>query len=77
MRPTWLAWALTLASALAEAAPPGDRQAAPIAKEAAQGESSAATGEGVDYTVFNDIKVPPIKELTMDNYDSTIKDGYW
>lgn len=77
MRPTWLAWALSLASAVAEAAPPGDRQAVPIAPEAVQGESSAAQGEGVDYTVFNGIKVPPIKELTMDNYESTIKEGYW
>lgn len=78
MRPTWLAWALTLTTAVAEAAPPGDRQAAAaIAPEAVQGESSAGQGEGVDYTVFNGIKVPPIKELTMDNYEATIKEGYW
>lgn len=77
MRPTWLAWALTLTTAVAEAAPPGDRQAAAIAPEAVQGESSAGPGEGVDYTLFNGIKVPPIKELTLENYESTIKEGYW
>lgn len=78
MRPTWLAWALTLtASALSEPAPPGNREDAKIAADAVQGESPAQTGEGVDYTVFNGIKVPPFKELTMDNYEDSIKNGYW
>jgi hypothetical protein len=78
MRPTWLAWALAIAgSALAEPAPPGSRQDAKIAADAVQGESPAEGGEGADYTVFNGKKVPPFKELTMENYESTIKDGYW
>ena len=78
MRSTWLAWALALTgSVLAEPAPPGSRQDVKVAAEAVQGESAAEAGEGVDYTVFNGIKVPPIKELTMENYESTIKDGYW
>ena len=78
MRPAWLAWALTLAApALSEAAPPGNRKDAVIAADAVQGESSAEGGEGVDYTIFNGIKVPPFKLLTMDNFESTIKDGNW
>jgi hypothetical protein len=78
MRPAWLAWAIALAaSTIAEPAPPGNRQDAAIAAEAVQGESKAGAGEGVDYTVFNGIKVPPFKELTLENYDETIKDGYW
>ena len=28
-------------------------------------------------TVFNGIEVPPMKELTPDTFDSTLKDGYW
>jgi protein disulfide-isomerase len=78
MRPTWLAWALALTiNALAEPAPPANRQDVKIAADAVQGESSADGGEGIEYTVFNGVKVPPFKELTMDNYESTIKDGYW
>jgi protein disulfide-isomerase len=78
MRPTWLAWALALATTtIAEPAPPGNRQDAAIAAEAVQGESKAGADEGIDYTVFNGVKVPPFKELTLENYDETIKDGYW
>lgn len=28
-------------------------------------------------TVFNGVKVPPMKELTPEDFDETIKDGYW
>lgn len=78
MRPVWLTWALALAAGgLAEPAPPGNRGDAKIAAEAVQGESSAATGEGVEYTYFNGVKVPPIEELTLDNFDSSIKNGNW
>lgn len=28
-------------------------------------------------TTFNGVKVPPMKELTGDNFDKDTKDGYW
>ncbi|KAE8151272.1 thioredoxin-like protein [Aspergillus avenaceus] len=28
-------------------------------------------------TTFNGVEVPPLKELTPDNFDETVKDGYW
>ena len=28
-------------------------------------------------TTFNGMEVPPMKELTQDNFEETIKDGYW
>lgn len=78
MRPVWLAWAFALvATPTPEPAPPGNRKDAVIAAEAVQGESAATGGEGVEYTYFNGLKVPPIRELTLDDYESTIKDGYW
>jgi hypothetical protein len=78
MRPVWLAWALALAAgSLAEPAPPGDRKDTKIAVDAVQGESSAASGEGVEYTLFNGQQVPPIEELTMANFETSVKNGNW
>lgn len=28
-------------------------------------------------TTFNGIEVPPMKDLTPDNFEETVKDGYW
>jgi protein disulfide-isomerase len=28
-------------------------------------------------TTFNGIEVPPMKELTPENFEETVKDGYW
>lgn len=28
-------------------------------------------------TVFNDLEVPPMKVLTPENFEETVKDGYW
>lgn len=28
-------------------------------------------------TTFNGVEVPPMKDLTPDNFEETIKDGYW
>jgi hypothetical protein len=40
--------------------------------------SAAADGdEGVEYTVFNDIKVPPMKDIEGEQFNETIRDGYW
>lgn len=62
---------------VAEPAPPGNRKNTPIAAEAVQGESAAGSGEGVEYTVFNGLKVPAIPELTAENFEATIKNGNW
>jgi protein disulfide-isomerase len=28
-------------------------------------------------TTFNDIKVPPLTQLTPENFEEVTKDGYW
>lgn len=28
-------------------------------------------------TVFNDLEVPPMKALTPENFEETVKDGHW
>ena len=30
-----------------------------------------------DYTTFNGMKVPPLKEIEGDQFDETVKEGYW
>ena len=30
-----------------------------------------------EWTTFNSIKVPPMKELNGDDFDKDVKDGYW
>ncbi|OAP60400.1 protein disulfide-isomerase domain [Fonsecaea erecta] len=78
MRPALLACAIAAFLSTSIAAPPGSqRGAAVIADEAVQGETPAEGGDGVDYTVFNGIKVPPMKEIQGDEFAETIKDGYW
>ncbi|KIY01005.1 uncharacterized protein Z520_03671 [Fonsecaea multimorphosa CBS 102226] len=78
MRPALLACAIAAFFSTSIAAPPGpQRGAAVIADEAVQGESPAEGGEGSDYTIFNGIKVPPMKEIQGDDFAETIKDGYW
>jgi len=78
MRPALLAWALTAALTSAFAAPPGnDRKGSDLSKDATSGGSPLDDGEGAQYTVFNDIKVPPMKEIEGPEFADTIKDGYW
>lgn len=33
--------------------------------------------DGVEYTTFNGMKVPPLKEIDGEEFDQTVKDGYW
>jgi protein disulfide-isomerase len=71
MRPALLAWALAaLYAVLILSAPPGKAGA----KEAVEGETSDGEAE---YTTFNGIKVPPMKDIGGDNFAETIKEGYW
>ena len=50
----------------------GDKVADSAAAAAAAGED-----EGVEYTVFNDIKVPSMKDIEGEKFNETVKDGYW
>lgn len=40
-------------------------------------EQSATSTEEDQYTIFNDAKVPPLKELNGTIVDEEVKDGYW
>lgn len=48
-----------------------------LAEEAVNGDTPAAGKEGIEYTVFNDIKVPPMVDIKGDEFAETIKTGYW
>ena len=77
MRPSLLAWALAALSTATAAAPPGRSKDATISNDAVEGETPASGGEGAEYTIFNGIKVPQMKEIEGDKFAETIKDGYW
>ena len=77
MRPALLAWALVALFSTTLAAPPGRTKDTGISTDATEGETSASGGEGVEYTIFNDIRVPPMKEIEGDKFAETIKEGYW
>lgn len=77
MRPIPLVWALVATVTSAIAAPPGDRRGSDLSKDAVSGETPAEGGEAVQYTLFNDIQVPPMKEIEGPEFASTIKEGYW
>ena len=79
MRSALLGWALAaLATYSVSAAPPANRNGdAVIAQDAVEGETPAAGGEGAEYTLFNDIRVPPMKEIEGNDFAEAIKEGYW
>lgn len=75
MRLGLVAWAIAAICAVsAQAAPPGK---AKVAQDAVDGEAPGAEGKGGQDTLFNDIKVPPMKEIEGDEFTETIKEGYW
>jgi hypothetical protein len=76
MKPALLAWAIAALSAVPSlAAPPG--KDGRTSKDAVEGETPASGGEGAEYTLFNGIKVPPMKDIEGDKFAETIKEGYW
>ncbi|KAK5044720.1 hypothetical protein LTR84_010494 [Exophiala bonariae] len=77
MRPLLLAWALTAALTSAFAAPPNQRKGSDLAKDAVSGDTPADGEDAVQPTIFNDIKVPPMKEIEGAHFADTIKQGYW
>jgi hypothetical protein len=40
-------------------------------------EADTLPPEELRNTVFNNIEVPPLRELTGDTFSAAIKDGYW
>lgn len=76
MKPALLVWALS-ALALVSAQDFEPARAELLDKEAVNGDTPADTKEGVDYTIFNDVKVPPMKDIKGDEFGETIKSGYW
>lgn len=79
MRPALLVRALAIfATSTVSAAPPGSKVGdAAIARDAVEGTTPVEGGDGVIYTTFNGIKVPPMKEIEGEEFAETIKDGYW
>lgn len=78
MRPASLAWALSVLALVS--ARPKDFEPAKaelLAEDAVQGDTPANTKEAVEYTVFNGIEVPPMKDIKGEDFAETIKEGYW
>ncbi len=78
-----LIWALlsTLSRPISAAPPAQEKTAEIVAQNADKMADSAAAAagedEGVEHTVFNDIKVPQMKDIEGENFNETVKDGYW
>ncbi|KAL2834328.1 thioredoxin-like protein [Aspergillus cavernicola] len=70
MRSSLLAWSLLWLFAIPTIATPSDPTKRLVKRADADDSSSAPT-------VFNGIEVPPQIELTPDNFEETVKDGYW
>jgi hypothetical protein len=78
-----LIWAVSslLISPLLAAPPLQEKDAKVVAQNSVKMADSAAAAagedEGAEYTVFNDIKVPQMKDIEGEKFNETIKDGYW
>lgn len=74
-----MAWALVglWTAPIFAASSTQEQGAAVLAEDAVQGETPADTGEAADYTIFNDVRVPPMLDIEGDKFDETVKDGYW
>lgn len=78
MRPALLVWALAALATTSFAAPTdAEKAGAVLAADAVQGETPASGGEAVEYTTFNGVQVPPMKDIPGDEFAETIKQGYW
>jgi protein disulfide-isomerase len=69
MKPSLLVWSLLSLALPTFAAPSDDASKPTLVKRDEDPESLSTT--------FNDIEVPPKKLLTSDNFEETVKDGYW
>ncbi|KAL4965589.1 putative disulfide isomerase [Aspergillus stella-maris] len=75
MRASTLAWSLLSLFALPTFAAPSDQSIS--TKHLVKRAESDASPSGPASTLFNGVEVPPMKELTPDNFEDSVKDGYW
>jgi len=68
MRPSLLIWAVAALYSTSVFA---------AEKNGERSEGSPSSSKADEYTVFNDIKVPPMIEIEGDKFGETIKSGYW
>ncbi|KAL4927603.1 putative disulfide isomerase [Aspergillus undulatus] len=73
MRSSFLTWSLLSLFALPTFAAPSD-QTISTKRLVKRAEPNVS---GPTSTIFNGVEVPPMKELTPDNFEETVKDGYW
>lgn len=75
MKPSWLGWSLLsllVAPALGTPSDASDQQSGnTLVKRASRGVDTDKP------TIFNGIEVPPLTELTPENFEEVTKDGYW
>jgi flavoprotein len=78
-----LAWALVASVSRAIVATPATKDSAAkiVAQNADKTANSAAIAagedEGIEYTIFNDVRVPQMKDIVGEKFNETIKEGYW
>ena len=75
---SWAWWLAALCTTPIFAVPTAQEESgAIIAEEAVHGETPSGGEEGVDYSLFDGIKVPAMIEIEGDKFAETVKDGYW
>lgn len=76
MKPSWLGWSLLSLLVSPALGTPSD-----ASSDQESGDTLVKRGaRGVDPdtpTIFNDIEVPPLRQLTPENFEEVTKDGYW
>ncbi|CAG8183446.1 unnamed protein product [Penicillium nalgiovense] len=76
MKPSWLRWSLLSLLVAPALGTPSD-----ASSDQESGDALVKRGgRGVDPdtpTTFNDIEVPPLTQLTPENFEEVTKDGYW
>jgi hypothetical protein len=85
MKSSLLLWSLTTLLAIPSFAAPRQAPEKPADKlsiPTAPAEKPAPVEEmkvddGADYTTFNGMKVPPMKEINGEEFDAVVKEGYW
>lgn len=78
MRASLLAWSLLSLFAIPTlAAPSNDQHVEPRKNHLVKRSSRSGAVDLDKPTTFNGIVVPPMKTLTPDNFEETVKDGYW
>lgn len=82
MKPSLLAWSLLSLLPLPALAATSDnsfrdlesRDGHRLVKRA---DTSGNADSGLSSTTFNGVEVPPMKVLTQENFEESVKDGYW